>query len=212
MKQNEIKIGESYTAKVSDRLTKVRIDSKHSSGKGWNATNLATGKRIHIKSAQRLRSAASEPAKVAAKADAPKPEAKAAAPKADKSPTSNTEAKVAAVAKATAPDATRAKRGGDAAKGDAKPRSAAKPKGNAKPKRVSAIDAAAQVLQQAAAPMNTKEMIAAMHEQGLWSSPAGKTPHATLYSAILREINAKGVASRFVKAERGKFALAKPAA
>ena len=29
-----------------------------------------------------------------------------------------------------------------------------------------------------------------MAEQGLWSSPNGKTPSATLYAAILREINA----------------------
>ncbi len=205
MKQNEIKIGNTYTAKVSDRLTKVRIDSKHSSGKGWNATNIATGKRIHIKSAQRLRSAASEPAKEAAKSDAPKPEAKAAAPKVDKSPTSKTKTKVAPVAKEAAPDATRANRGGDTAKGDAKPRPVAKSKGDAKPKRVSAIDAAVQVLQQAGAPMNTKEMIAAMHEQGLWQSPAGKTPHATLYSAILREMTTKGADARFRKVERGRF-------
>jgi hypothetical protein len=40
----------------------------------------------------------------------------------------------------------------------------------------------------------------------LWTSPGGKTPHATLYSAILREIQVKGDAARFVKAERGKFA------
>ena len=37
-----------------------------------------------------------------------------------------------------------------------------------------------------------------------WKSP--KTPHATLYSAILREINTKGNDARFKKTERGKFA------
>jgi hypothetical protein len=31
----------------------------------------------------------------------------------------------------------------------------------------------------------------------------------TVYSAILREINAKGKGARFVKTERGKFGLAK---
>lgn len=45
-----------------------------------------------------------------------------------------------------------------------------------------------------------------MFRQGLWTSPGGKTPHATLYSAILREITAKGDESRFMKTERGKFA------
>ena len=59
--------------------------------------------------------------------------------------------------------------------------------------------------------MNCQEMIKAMAEKGYWTSPGGKTPQATLYSAILREIATKGSNSRFVKAERGKFALANPA-
>ncbi len=52
-----------------------------------------------------------------------------------------------------------------------------------KPKRVSALDAASQVLAKAKRPMRAKELITAMAEQGLWSSPTGKTPHATLYTA-----------------------------
>ena len=47
-----------------------------------------------------------------------------------------------------------------------------------------------------------------MTEQGLWTSPAGKTPHATLYAAMLREINAKGADARFRKVERGQFEYA----
>jgi hypothetical protein len=42
--------------------------------------------------------------------------------------------------------------------------------------------------------------------KGLWASPAGKTPHATLYSAILREIATKGNDARFRKTDRGLFA------
>lgn len=80
--------------------------------------------------------------------------------------------------------------------------------GASKPKRVSALDAAAEVLRKAGQPMRCKELVAAMAEQGLWTSPAGKTPHATLYAAILREISAKGEASRFAKADRGQFAHA----
>ena len=75
-----------------------------------------------------------------------------------------------------------------------------------KDKKLSAIDAAAQVLASAKAPMNAKEMIEAMAAKALWTSPGGKTPHATLYSAIIREISLKGKESRFVKKERGKFA------
>ncbi len=76
-----------------------------------------------------------------------------------------------------------------------------------KPKRVSALDAAAQVLAKAERPMRAQELIAAMAEQGLWSSPAGKTPHATLYAAILREIGKKGDAARFKKVDRGLFEI-----
>ena len=78
----------------------------------------------------------------------------------------------------------------------------------AKPKdKVSAIDAAAKVLSETGQPMTTKELIEAMATQGYWKSPHGLTPQATLYSAILREITAKGKDSRFVRAERGKFGL-----
>jgi hypothetical protein len=93
-----------------------------------------------------------------------------------------------------------------AAKGK-KPKSekAPKPAKEPKPKRVSALDAAAQVLAASEVPMRAKEMIAAMEAKGLWRSPGGKTPEATLYAAIIREIAAKGTAARFKKHERGVF-------
>src|SRR5262245_44631513 len=75
-----------------------------------------------------------------------------------------------------------------------------------KDRKLSAIDAAAQVLASAKQPMNAKELIEAMKAKALWTSPGGKTPHATLVSAIIREIAVKGKESRFVKAGRGKFA------
>jgi hypothetical protein len=46
-----------------------------------------------------------------------------------------------------------------------------------------------------------------MAAKGYWTSPGGKTPEATLYSAILREVQTRGAKSRFTKTERGKFAL-----
>ena len=55
--------------------------------------------------------------------------------------------------------------------------------------------------------MGTKEMIDAMSAKDYWSSPGGQTPHATLYAAILREINLKGAESRFAKTDRGRFRL-----
>jgi hypothetical protein len=77
-----------------------------------------------------------------------------------------------------------------------------------KPKRTSALDAAATVLKKAGTPMRSQELIDAMASQGLWKSPGGKTPHATLYAAILREITAKGKAARFKKIDRGQFEFA----
>jgi hypothetical protein len=80
----------------------------------------------------------------------------------------------------------------------------AKAKSNGK---LSALDAAAKVLGESKEPMNTKSMIEAMAAKGYWKSPGGKTPHATLYSAILREIETKGAEARFKKADRGMFML-----
>ena len=61
-----------------------------------------------------------------------------------------------------------------------------------KAKKVGALDAAAQVLAASKEPLNCKAMIEAMAKKGLWTSPGGKTPHATLYCAIIREIATQG--------------------
>jgi len=73
--------------------------------------------------------------------------------------------------------------------------------------KLSALDAAAKVLGEAKEPLNTKVMIEEMATKSYWTSPGGKTPHATLYSAILREIDTKGSDARFKKTERGMFTL-----
>lgn len=75
-------------------------------------------------------------------------------------------------------------------------------------KQMSALDAAAKVLGESKEPLNSKQMIEAMATKKYWTSPGGKTPHATLYAAILREINVKGKDSRFTKTDRGHFTLA----
>ena len=87
----------------------------------------------------------------------------------------------------------------------AKAQKQAKPAKEPKAKKVSALDAAAQVLSKSDKPMTSKALIDAMAEQHLWSSPGGKTPEATLYAAMLREITAKGKESRFKKVDRGLF-------
>ncbi|MFO0839617.1 MAG: winged helix-turn-helix domain-containing protein [Phycisphaerae bacterium] len=180
MKKSEVTIGNVYTAKVSGKVVRVRLDGENRHG-GWDATNLETKKKVRIRSAARLR------AEVAAKRGRPAKVAPEDAP----------------VEAVTDSPATNAKRSAKV-KRVKQPTKAA----SAKPKRVSALDAAAQVLKASGQAMRSGEMIAAMAEQGLWSSPNGKTPEATLYAAILREINAKGKDARFRKTERGKFEYA----
>jgi HB1, ASXL, restriction endonuclease HTH domain len=82
-----------------------------------------------------------------------------------------------------------------------------KTSGKPKPEKLSALDAAARVLEESGQALTCKELIEAMAAKKYWTSPGGKTPQATLYAAILREIQAKGEQARFHKAERGKFAL-----
>ena len=74
-------------------------------------------------------------------------------------------------------------------------------------KNLSQIEAAIQILGKSKNPMNCVTMVEAMQVQGLWSTPGGATPEATLYASILREINGKGKDARFKKVDRGLFAL-----
>ena len=90
-----------------------------------------------------------------------------------------------------------------------KTKAKAKPKGKqtkGQDGQLSCLNAAAKVLAEKGEPMTCKEMIEAMAAKGYWTSPAGKTPAATLYAAILREITTKGDNSRFAKTGPGKFA------
>ena len=73
--------------------------------------------------------------------------------------------------------------------------------------KLSAINAAAKVLGETKKALNCKGLVEAMAAKGYWKSPGGQTPHATLYSAIAREIQKKGKDARFKKADRGQFAL-----
>ncbi|MCL4199666.1 MAG: hypothetical protein KJZ69_19385 [Phycisphaerales bacterium] len=62
MKKDQVRIGGTYTAKVSGKIAKVRIDAESRRG-GWDATNIETKKRVRIKSAQRLRAEVGSPPK-----------------------------------------------------------------------------------------------------------------------------------------------------
>jgi hypothetical protein len=99
-----------------------------------------------------------------------------------------------------------------AKKAATKTQSAKASKEAVKSDNLSALDAAAKVLQEAGQPLNCQELIKAMADKGYWTSPAGKTPASTLYSAILRESKTKGRQARFQKTSRGHFVYHSPQA
>lgn len=100
-----------------------------------------------------------------------------------------------------------APRGDDLPEPTQEPSEATKPataKRGYKAAGLSGLDAAAKVLDEASAPMSAPEMVQAMLDKGYWTS-GGKTPAATIYAAIIREIASKGPDSRFRKTARGHF-------
>lgn len=66
-------------------------------------------------------------------------------------------------------------------------------------KAMSGLDAAAMVLREAKRPMTAKEIVAEIQERKLAPKLGGKTPHATIYAAMITEIS-KSLEPRF---ERG---------
>jgi hypothetical protein len=185
MKKAEVKIGGKYYANVSGKRCEVRIDAEKPRG-GWEATNLVTGKKIHIKSAQRLQG------EVGAKRGRAKVTTEGNVTVVENEPVtveSIGDELSTAVPVLKKPRRAKAKSADTADAGE---------------KRLSCVAAALKVLSESSEPMNAQELITAMQAKGYWTSPDGKTPHATLYSAILRDL-AKGDDSKFVKAERGRF-------
>ena len=91
----------------------------------------------------------------------------------------------------------------------AEPAKAAPAKAADTPKpKLSLLKAAIAVLEESDEALNTKQMIELAKQKGLWTPGEGKTPEQTLYSAIAREIKAKGENSRFKLITKGHFKLA----
>ena len=67
-------------------------------------------------------------------------------------------------------------------------------------------EAAYQVLKQVGKPLNANEITAVALKQGIVST-AGKTPSATMGARLYVDVKRKGNDSKFVKVNRGKFAL-----
>ncbi|MFN0132727.1 MAG: winged helix-turn-helix domain-containing protein [Phycisphaerales bacterium] len=227
MKKEQVEVGGTYSAKVGTQVVPVRITAEKWLGDkhaGWVATNTTTGRTVRIKSAQRLRREVGAKPATAAKNAATNAatsevatEAKAVAPNATDAKVGEAVASGAEVV-ATAgspkpPKGAKGKQAKDASTRDAKQRAKAPAKDDTKkdatPKRTSALDAAAQVLAASKEPLNCKQLVAEMEAKGLWKSPSGKTPEASVYAAVIREIAAKGRESRFRKTDRGLFTAAK---
>jgi len=68
----------------------------------------------------------------------------------------------------------------------------------------SGLTVAAQMLKDVGTPMKCKDMVEEMIAKRLWTTN-GKTPSATIYAAIIREIAEKGKEARFKKTDRGSF-------
>jgi hypothetical protein len=84
-----------------------------------------------------------------------------------------------------------------------KPKKTRRKPAEAKAKKMSALDAAAQVLAETGQPMACKEMIEAMAQKGYWSSPGGKTPASTLYSGMRQPFDGEIVVLRQGKPDFG---------
>ena len=179
MKKNNVKLGSVYAVKVSGSVVPVRLDRENPHG-GWDGTNVKTKKQVRIKSPQRLRGLwPKKTTPVAAKA----------------TPTS-------------APKAKRGRKATKDATGQAGRDTGERAATGAKKERPSLLNLAAKALAEAGEPMNCQQMVEKVLATGLWKTK-GKTPAATLYSAILRESAKKGEQARFRKVERGKFETAK---
>jgi hypothetical protein len=202
MKKDEIQIGQTYKIKVSGNIAEVRITGENAHG-GWDGVNVATNRAVRIKSAQRIRSLVSRPAKRQVVKTLDEAETTNGAPAKRVMTKAEYEAQAAAPVGDVGAGAATATEAASEPKGKTK-----RATGEPHAKRPSGLDAAAAVLAEAGTPLNAKEMVERMLATGMWQT-GGKTPSATIYAAIIREIAAKQDKSRFRKTERGKFELAK---
>ena len=184
MKKDDVMLGGEYAVKVNGQIVCVVVEDEHPAG-GWVGTNQKTGKQVRIKSAQRLRGWWDDYLKGGDEQAHTPPQGDGAAedvPKVKEPMRRAPRAKPAPTCLAST-DRSAARQGG----------------------RMSGLDAAAKVLEEAGGPLDCRTIVERAFEKGYWHSD-GKTPAATLYAAILRDIRKYEKNSRFVKAGPGKFA------
>jgi len=189
MKTNEIEINECYMAKITDRVVPVQIISEHPQG-GWNAVNMVTTRKCRIKSARKLRSRATK---------AQIRDANDQMVRADNTKYAEKTLKRATTAIKKAEVTAKTKTTGNATRAN-----------TANPKREGILTIAARILTNANEPMTCKAIVNEAITKMGWTTN-GKTPHCTLYAAIIREIANKGENARFIKVDRGQFTIRKGA-
>jgi hypothetical protein len=144
---------------------------------GWNGTNLKTGMTVCIKSAQRLHYACNRDGIPLM---------------VNRTPTTT--------------EAPRANGGAPDESNDANGQKKAPQANGGAEKKMGGLDAAAKVLAEAGEPLGCKTIVERAIEKGYWKT-GGKTPAATVYAAIIREIARKGNAARFAKTDKGMFKI-----
>jgi len=191
--KRKIEIGKVYSAKVGGTFLPVRIDKSLGHGR-YEGDVMTSGATVKF-STDSIKGDGEtaeqwQARRTPKERDLPAPEAKATG---KRKKSSQAEYAVTALIE---PGAKTGKKGQPkAAKDKAK-----------KERKPSGLDAAARVLREAGEPMNCGDIVKMALEKGYWQT-GGKTPAATVYAAILREIAVKGAESRFRKTERGHFEL-----
>ena len=185
MKTNEIELNECYMAKITDRVVPVQIISENPRG-GWNAVNMVTTRKCRIKSARKLRSRATKEQIRDANDQMVRADNTKYADKALERTTTAVEKTEATTDTKKVNNATRANK--------------------ANPKREGILTIAARILTIANEPMSCKAIVNEAITKMGWTTK-GKTPHCTLYAAIIREIANKGEHARFIKVDRGQFTI-----
>jgi hypothetical protein len=190
-KTQSVEVGAVYRASVKGSKVEVRIERETWKGDkhtGWGGINLATNRPTTIKAGTKM-----------TRIDPPEPQVAPEPAPAPTTPPKGGKGEKAAASQAKPKDVT-AGTGGNVGK----PRT---PKADnvSAPRKPGILDLAAGVLAKSKAPMSCAAIVETVLAQKLWATK-GKTPAATLYSAVCREIAAKGKDSRFVKTARGLFA------
>ena len=177
---NEITVTVGTVAIVKIGRNEVEVTVTEVTANGWKVKSQSTGREFEVRRIVRIVAEPEAPAAEATEPEATEPEAEAPAAPAEEEE--------------------------DHAVNPA-PESGSGPRPE---KKLSLLNAAAQVLATCREPLNCKEIIAKAVEMELWVPTGGKTPEQTLYSGIFREIKTSEE-PRFKKSEtrKGSFEYAK---